>query len=932
MAAPVIPILSDSSEESVGSHVLRVILFGTIPTSILVISVVLAEVSIAPADPLVAPKVGAVSVIPPTELLDLVDYSSSSDSDSSEDSLLVAPELPLVSPFLCSGDSKADSKSEPAEQRPERHESLTPSSEFPLAPVVAPTQDSSTASDSCPTCSPSDHSLSGHTPPNTTDADTSTPPRFVHRSLARTPRRSEAFRRWKSAPLSTPYPPTTSESSLDSSSERSIAPTPADILPPRKRFRDSYSPKDSGEEYMEVDTADAEAVTDIGISDGVVAHPEDSIDMGVEIAASDVREDDEEFEAEASAADTRKIVVNSLAIGDSSESSRGGIPDLEDTIYDIVHYMSELVASGERASLVERIGSLRLEYLKVRAMLSIKREVVVFGWIMALSQEEFRQVRRDCNDTRRRLRRLESTMTITRSGMTPEAIEELINRRVEEPLGRRYGRNEGDRNGENGNGGNRNLNKNGRGLEVNQRDNREHQPPFKRQNVRGQNVARAYTAGNNEKKPYNGPFSLLTSVCFTNECRATREMQGHFRSDCPKLKDQNRGNKAGNKNGVGEARGKAYVLGADRSFVSTTFSTLLDITPNTLDVSYAVELADGRIYETNTVLRGNTLGIVEGYPLIIDPNASRYYEVLIVQGDRDGKGEKSKLSIISCTKTQKNIEKGCLVFLAQVTKKEIEDKSEEKRIEDVSTVRDFPEIQMCESDSDSEPLNKQTVPKFQVMPFRLTNAPVVFIDLMNQVQILVHVIDSEGIHVDPTKIESIKDWASPKTSIEIRQFLEAAFQLLKQKLCRAPILALPEGQSKAHLRQIIAPGLEYADMRLLLRICICWRDASPSAQSLNYKMMEYDEDEPSKEDEDDDVNIEVDEDEEEVHLALADSVVVALPTMDQAPSTEETEPFEKMMSEIRELHAADRRRQAVTSEMLQADHRRFAKMRELRTS
>ncbi|GJY06916.1 putative reverse transcriptase domain-containing protein [Tanacetum coccineum] len=109
--------------------------------------------------------------------------------------------------------------------------------------------------------------------------------------------------------------------------------------------------------------------------------------------------------------------------------------------------------------------------------------------------------------------------------------------------------------------------------------------------------------------------------------------QGHFRSDCLKLKDQNRGNKAGNKNGVGEARGKTYVLGggdanpdsnvvkgtfllnnhyvfvlfdsgADRSFMSTTFRTLLDITPDTLDVSYAVELDDERVSETNTVLRG----------------------------------------------------------------------------------------------------------------------------------------------------------------------------------------------------------------------------------------------------------------------------------------------------------------------------------------
>nr|GFC80272.1 reverse transcriptase domain-containing protein [Tanacetum cinerariifolium] len=150
---------------------------------------------------------------------------------------------------------------------------------------------------------------------------------------------------------------------------------------------------------------------------------------------------------------------------------------------------------------------------------------------------------------------------------------------------------------------------------------------------------------------------------------------GHFRKDCPKLRNQNRGNqtrnKTGNKNGGNEVTARAYAIGeggtkpdsnvvtgtfllnncyasmlfdsgADRSFVSTTFSALLDVAPYTLDTSYAVELADRRISETNIILRGCTLGLL-GHPFDIDLMPA-------------------------------------------------EDKSEEKRLEDVPIVREFPKV------------------------------------------------------------------------------------------------------------------------------------------------------------------------------------------------------------------------------------------------
>ncbi|GKE75203.1 hypothetical protein Tco_1537244 [Tanacetum coccineum] len=67
-------------------------------------------------------------------------------------------------------------------------------------------------------------------------------------------------------------------------------------------------------------------------------------------------------------------------------------------------------------------------------------------------------------------------------------------------------------------------------------------------------------------------------------------------------------------------------------------------------------------------------------------------ETQIVHGDKSNRGNESRLHIISYTKTQEYMLKGCLVFLAHVTTKEDEDKSEKKRLEDIPIVQDFPEV------------------------------------------------------------------------------------------------------------------------------------------------------------------------------------------------------------------------------------------------
>nr|GEV39837.1 retrotransposon protein, putative, Ty3-gypsy subclass [Tanacetum cinerariifolium] len=123
-----------------------------------------------------------------------------------------------------------------------------------------------------------------------------------------------------------------------------------------------------------------------------------------------------------------------------------------------------------------------------------------------------------------------------------------------------------------------------------------------------QPMSRPVAANNNNNKNNNQRAQGATSRGITfYECGVL----GHYKSDCPKLKNGNQRNRAGNGNAVGTARtnpnsnvvtgtfllNNRYALvlfdtGADRSFISTAFSSLIDIIPTTLDHGYHVELAD----------------------------------------------------------------------------------------------------------------------------------------------------------------------------------------------------------------------------------------------------------------------------------------------------------------------------------------------------
>ncbi|GJV15973.1 putative reverse transcriptase domain-containing protein [Tanacetum coccineum] len=379
---------------------------------------------------------------------------------------------------------------------------------------------------------------------------------------------------------------------------------------------------------------------------------------------------------------------------------------------------------------------------------------------------------------------------------------------------------------------------NKRRFDNNPRENRRQQPLLKRQNIGGHNVERAYTAGNNEKGIIRIPYGDEVLIIRGDDCDS--ETQVTFK----KTEDKSEEKRIED---VRIVREFLEVFPEDLSGLppARQVEFQIDLVPGAAPVARApYRLAPAEMQVLSTQLQElSDKGFIRpsslpwGAPVLFFKKKDRSFRMCIDCRELNKLNVKNRYPLLRID--------------------DLFDQLQGSRFYSKIDLRSgYHQLRVREEDIPKTAFRTRYGRyEFQVMPFGLTNAPTVFMDLINRVckpyldrfvivfindifiyskskkeheghlklilrllkkeglytkfskcdfwllkvQFLSHVINSEGIHVDPAKIESIKDWASPKTPSEIRQFLglaekaEAAFQLLKQKLCSALILALPEG-------------------------------------------------------------------------------------------------------------------------------------------